>query len=385
MNILIVDDSRLNVKLIEDILHQLQGDHLILKASSGEEAVEIMKNTDVSVVLLDLVMPGMSGIDVLKIMNETDLMAQTQVIMVTKVEDLEILKECFELGAKDFIRTPFNALEFSVRVQSIISSVEKDSKLNKALNLLENQNVELKRINQSLKDTQSYVVEKEKITAIGSLLKNLSEEIEKPIGNSLLTLNHLRDELNQQPDVLEVGFKSIENIEKQLGSIQKRINAIKTYINEEERGGFIYVTLGDLVDEVVYLMSRELANVSELVRDYREEQMVYCNPLMLKQAIKYIVENAIEAVKELPRSRIEIKTFSNSGTVFLIVEDNGEPVIGEATSRVFEPFFTTKSRQHHMGLGLSIAYDIIVNKLGGNIELEQLEDTTRVSVAFIKK
>ena len=130
MNILIVDDSRLNVKLIEDILHQLQGDHFILKASSGEEAVEILRNTEVSVVLLDLVMPGMSGIDVLKVMNEMALMAQTQVIMVTKVEDLEILKECFELGAKDFIRTPFNALEFSVRVQAIISSVEKDSRLN---------------------------------------------------------------------------------------------------------------------------------------------------------------------------------------------------------------------------------------------------------------
>ena len=64
MNILIVDDSRLNAKLIEDILHQLQGDHFVLKASSGEEAVEIMKNTDVSVVLLDLVMPGMAVIDV---------------------------------------------------------------------------------------------------------------------------------------------------------------------------------------------------------------------------------------------------------------------------------------------------------------------------------
>ncbi|OJV65684.1 MAG: hypothetical protein BGO41_07565 [Clostridiales bacterium 38-18] len=385
MNILIVDDSRLNVKLIEDILHQLQGDHYILKASSGEEAVEIMKSNEVNVVLLDLVMPGMSGLDVLKIMKQTELMSQKQVIMVTKVEDLEILRECFELGAKDFIRTPFNALEFSVRVQAVISSVEKDTKLNKALSLLENQNVELKRINQSLKDTQSYVVEKEKITAIGSLLKNLSEEIEKPIDYSLMELNHLRDTLDQLSLPLEVNFKSLENIEKQLGSVQKRISAIKAYFDEDEKGGFIYVTLCELVDDVIFLMSRELSNISELVRDYREEQMIYCNPLMLKQAIKYIVENAVEAVKELPRSRIEIKTFSNSGAVFLIVEDNGEPVIGKATGRVFEPFFTTKSKQHHMGLGLSIAYDIIVNKLGGNIELEQLEKTTRVSVAFIKK
>lgn len=161
MNILIVDDSKLNTKIAYDALVEYKIVDEIATCLSGEEALEILEHKKVDLVLLDIIMPGLTGIDLLKILVEREMLKHTKVIMLTTIDDLQILKECFDLGAVDYIHKPFNKIEFAVRVKSVLSEVEKRNSLihekdqlilqNKVLILENNQ---LKNINQILREKQ---------------------------------------------------------------------------------------------------------------------------------------------------------------------------------------------------------------------------------------
>jgi len=163
MNILIVDDSKLNTKIASDALleYQLADEDEISTCLSGEEALEILENYTVDLVLLDIIMPGLTGVDFLKIMVEKELLKRVKVIMLTTIDDLQILKECFELGAVDYIHKPFNKIEFAVRVKSVLSEIETRNRLifEKEQVLIQNdhliqENNQLKRINQILREKQ---------------------------------------------------------------------------------------------------------------------------------------------------------------------------------------------------------------------------------------
>lgn len=161
MNILIVDDSKLNTKIARDALLEYQLTDEITTCLSGEEALEILDNYSVDLVLLDIIMPGLTGVDFLKILVERELQKKIKVIMLTTIDDLQILKECFELGAVDYIHKPFNKIEFAVRIKSVLDEIETRNHLihEKELLVLQNnhlrlENEQLKHINHILREKQ---------------------------------------------------------------------------------------------------------------------------------------------------------------------------------------------------------------------------------------
>lgn len=123
MNILIVDDSKMNVKIAFDALKEHGLDAEISACYTGEEAIDLIEKEQIEIVLLDIIMPGISGIDVLKIMNMKNLIEKTKVIMLTNVDDLQVLRECFELGATDYLRKPFEKSELAARVKSVLDEL----------------------------------------------------------------------------------------------------------------------------------------------------------------------------------------------------------------------------------------------------------------------
>ena len=105
--LLIVDDNEMNLKLLR---HMLSNDYLVLEASDGEEALNIMKKNvrGISAVLLDLVMPKMDGYEVLKYMKKDDVLSQIPVIVATGSNEEGAEVKALTLGANDFITKPYN-------------------------------------------------------------------------------------------------------------------------------------------------------------------------------------------------------------------------------------------------------------------------------------
>jgi two-component system NtrC family sensor kinase len=102
-------------------------------------------------------------------------------------------------------------------------------------------------------------------------------------------------------------------------------------------------------------------------REYGQLPRVRCNLGQLNQVFLNILVNAAHAIEEL--GEIRIATWAEEQLIKVTISDNGGGIPSENVKRIFDPFFTTKEVGKGTGLGLSIAYDIIVNKHGGNIDV----------------
>ena len=126
--ILIIDDSQLNREFLEDILCD---EYHILLAENGIRGISLIRQhlADLSLVLLDLVMPEMDGFEVLEYMNRNGWIHDIPVMMISSETNGDSVTKAYELGASDFINRPFNINIVRKRVSNIISLFSKQRKL----------------------------------------------------------------------------------------------------------------------------------------------------------------------------------------------------------------------------------------------------------------
>jgi class 3 adenylate cyclase/CheY-like chemotaxis protein len=92
--------------------------HFVVTAASGEEALSALENSDVDVVLLDLIMPGMDGREVLRRIKEHPEWRATPVIVISGSQDMDGIIECIEAGADDYLFKPFNPVLLQARIKA---------------------------------------------------------------------------------------------------------------------------------------------------------------------------------------------------------------------------------------------------------------------------
>ena len=125
--ILIADDFEINRALLREIL----GDgYEYLEAENGAEAVALLRtHTDISLVLLDVLMPEMDGFDVLRVMKCYSWLDEIPVIMISAAEDTENIERAYDLGVADYIQRPFERVMLLHRVQNVLMLYAKQKRL----------------------------------------------------------------------------------------------------------------------------------------------------------------------------------------------------------------------------------------------------------------
>jgi two-component system NtrC family sensor kinase len=125
--------------------------------------------------------------------------------------------------------------------------------------------------------------------------------------------------------------------------------------------------LNECLESTITIAWNELKYRAELVRNYGELPLVYCNPQQLNQVFLNLLINAAHAVEKKGRmGKITVTSRMAGDWIEVMIEDDGCGIPPEVQGRIFEPFFTTKEPGKGTGLGLSISYDI-VKKHGGEI------------------
>ena len=117
--VLIVDDSEMNREILREML---KDDYDILEAASGEDGLEVIRQHGelISLVLLDIMMPGINGFEVLSQMSRDGIIDDIPVIMISSEDKQEAVLNAYELGASDYISRPFDIRVVRHRVSNIM-------------------------------------------------------------------------------------------------------------------------------------------------------------------------------------------------------------------------------------------------------------------------
>lgn len=302
--------------------------------------------------------------------------------------------EVGELGAL------FNSF---IEAQQDIST---QKKLEKRLN---QQNHELNEALVQLKAAQTRLVQQEKLAGIGQLAAGVAHEINNPLGFVIANTGVIRKYTKRirnftdaakslidsegggldpggcldalrgawEQNAIEEAYGEIGDIFSDVTEGLRRIESIVIGLKSfsrtnmtDERGAY---DMNEGIRTTLLIANNELKYSCDVAFEAGALPPVEANGGQINQVVLNILLNAVQAIQSKygkGRGHIRILTFADGGYACCEIHDDGCGMSEDVLNRVFEPFFTTKPVGQGTGLGLGIAYDIVVNKHVGKLEAE---------------
>jgi len=272
---------------------------------------------------------------------------------------------------------------------------------------------------EDLQQTQSQLVQSEKMSSLGQLVAGVAHEINNPVnfiyGNLGYATDYTRDllelvQLYQKlyPDISQEIEDKIEDIEfdfiqedlpKILSSMKVGADRIRQLVlslrnfSRLDESEVKPVDIHEGIDSTLLILQHRLKSkperpTIEIIKKYGKLPKVECYAAQLNQVFMNIISNGIDELESLSKESLEAKYLAISiqtqllpaskehpiERVRIIIQDNGHGIPEPVRKKVFNPFFTTKPVGKGTGLGLSISYQIVVEKHKGIIECQALPE-----------
>ena len=392
--ILVVDDNPANLQVLSSFLDQSSFE--VWAARSGEKALQRLENDDLpDLILLDVMMPGIDGFETCKQLKSNPRVQDIPVIFMTALSETADKVKGLQLGAADYITKPFQHEEVLVRIENHLK--------------LRNLTKTLSAKNAELQQTQTQLIQAEKVAALGQLTAGIAHEVNNPInfiaGNLNFVEQYVHEIVNllylyqkylpEPPDEIQTAIQKsdlnflLNDLSKIIQSMQvgtNRVTEIVSYLNNFSRhreDGKKLVNLHEGLESTLLILGhrfKQNANhqAIQIIKEYGDLPLVECFAGEINQVFMNLFCNAIDAIEEIYRNKylgtdyqyqgvIKIKTEVIGEQVILRIADNGSGINKADQTKIFDAFYTTKPVGKGTGLGLSIAYQIVVNNHHGKL------------------
>jgi signal transduction histidine kinase len=357
-----------------------------------------------TVILLDMIMPGMDGLMLLRWFRSHPATQDIPIVMLSSKEDAKLKADAFADGANDYLIKLPDPVELIARIRYHSKAYNNLKALTTATTNAQLQAQQLQHTVKQLQTTQVQLVQTEKMSSLGRLVAGLAHEINNPINFMQGNFTHLDNYIESLIDIIQVYQQEypqdnaviqekakkldleflIEDLPKILTSMKigaKRISEIVVSLRNFARldeVGIKKVNIHEGLESTLSLLQHRIREDIQIIKEYGNLPLIECCPAELNQVFMNILNNAIDAVLKQQNKFIEKKIFiktetTDSQTAKITIGDNGIGINFEIKPKIFDPFFTTKPVNQGTGLGLSISYQII-EEHQGHISLKSVPD-----------
>lgn len=337
-------------------------------------------------------------------------------IPVSGKDELAAVSSAFNLMAKnlheasekrDLIEAELK--EFNQKLEEIVQ---------KRTKVIIDKNQQLEAANKNIKETQTKLMQSEKMASVGLLAAGVAHEINNPMSfiisnldileeysEQFLALIMLYKQMSLDPTNKEAVLKQIEAFENEIdldfieqdlpslikdtkegtGRVKEIVQGLKDFSHADQESSHSYSDLNDCINSTLKVAHNELKYHCDIQTNLEELPKTYCAPGQIKQVILNLLINAGHAIKE--KGTIEINSQYLNGQITLSIKDDGCGIPEDKIDKLFDPFYTTKPLGKGTGLGLAISYGIIQDHKG-IIDIESKEgvgSTFTITLPVIKE
>lgn len=238
-----------------------------------------------------------------------------------------------------------------------------------------------------IQETQNFLIEAEKLAALGRLVAGVAHEINNPVGTSLTVASSLQrkaaliaDELakgilkrSALNEFLEISHAASSQLVANLNHAAELIQSFKQVATDRSSSNQRMFDLGDLTDQIAKSLRPELGK-QNLTLNVECQRSLTMNsyPGPYGQVLTNLFLNSVaHAFPEGRGGNIDIRVCaSGKDDVEVVISDDGCGMSPDVKRQAFDPFFTTRRDQGSTGLGLHIAHNLVANCLGGQVSLD---------------
>nr|CRH05940.1 putative Histidine kinase [Candidatus Magnetococcus massalia] len=274
------------------------------------------------------------------------------------------------------------------RMVCMISSGQKREKSQRQA--LEQSNAKLEQSLKLVKQAQGQLVQAEKMASLGGMVAGVAHEINTPLGIGYTGITHFHDQVAEAVKCYEAGQLTRSELTTFFAAAQESSSIIRVNLKRaaELVQSFKRVAvdqtdvhdrrfeLKQYLEELLLSLKPQFKSTDVTVTLHSpQEMMLYSCPGSLSQVVSNLLLNALKhAFDESRRGGKVALTIREEGEqVVLRVEDNGVGIAAENLEKIFDPFFSTKRHDGGTGLGLHVAYNMVVQRLEGEITVESRE------------
>lgn len=283
--------------------------------------------------------------------------------------------------------------KYSEELELLVDERTQDLNLtNTTLNLT---NEELGVSIQQLQETQAQLILSEKMASLGTLVSGMAHELNTPLGVAITLTSYLERELLKLKNESSGGTLTISNFQQSVDEVKRVIDTLKTSLQRsadlvsqfkkiETSRSDIYSTelpLGEYINIVWKSIGREMDTQHiQVIKKVEDDFTVNGEPADWIIVLSNLLMNAIEHSIGNQSGWIEIKASYEEGRKCIEITDSGKGIDETSLTKIFDPFFTTARDKGHIGLGLQIVYNIVVQKFKGEIKAYNHEKKTRIMI-----
>lgn len=381
--ILVVDDEQ---EIIDTLYDFFNDRYTVFKANSGKDAIEIINNNKIDLIISDQRMPDITGVDLFEHVNE--LQPSVGKVLLTGYADIQAVADAVNKGNIDkYISKPWEEDDLAYIVIEVLQT-------------------RLKRSIEERNHIEEQLMQSAKMASLGELTAGVIHEINNPLAfisgnvgnlNRALTkilgliecydqeelpektkeiVDKKKEEINYsylQTRILDI----LEKYKVSADRMKRIITDMKTF-SRRETDKFEEADISEAIDATLTIITHEYKNRIEITKNYGIRTPIICNISKLNQVFLNIIVNACHAIPE--KGEIVIKTRLETDMAIIAISDTGDGIPEDVIKKMFEPFFTTKAAGKGTGLGLSISNKIIKQHNGEIVVESKVGEGTTFSI-----